>query len=617
MNRQADYRPTEVVFTNAQEPVPEQEPEKEKPKYLTGEGHTIGDIQGNKRDIVGSKEYKSDQRCQKLTEKDKCVAPCSWNESEEPHCRYEEVIEKVSVVAARIITDSDYISEFTESFKELKCLSASECKKTRKVIVDDTKKIEEDLKEFSKVLQKSSLLASSIDLHSEKAVRDTIRDTILVEAAAASASASATPKSSSKASSPKASSPKASSKASSPKASSPKASSKASSPKSSPMSAATTDLLSDTHSWFSSAIASFEKTREQELSEEELKELEERENEFYEANISWLYSDSIAQGILTVKREEEAKMLKEEAKKREKELQESLRKNNEKREKEKAIAKAKQDKVDAIASQKRNEMLKGYATAGWSSAMGAIEFIGKGTLGALSVTRKVLGVTGKAINFTGKAIGSTINLGVKTGEFGLRALNTGLDYLKKSQKSKRATKASAKASAKASPSPDDDEVVFLGETKRPNPRSKAPAVTRVSSAAASPPSPHQAPTCEAIMDEEPCEGAKIGTYGCNWMDGRRPQCLQSQSNKNNEGIQQIFNQSNTESWSEAKVANYINDPTSPIYQFWRRGRNALITRWAKERHFGDNFMGTNATTNKRGYRTKGGNRKTKKRNNKK
>ena len=590
MNRQADYRPTEVVFTNAQEPVPEQEPEKEKPKYLTGEGHTIGDVQGNKRDIVGSKEYKSDQRCQKLTEKDKCVAPCSWNESEEPHCRYEEVIEKVSVVAARIITDSDYISEFTESFKELKCLSASECKKTRKVIVDDTKKIEEDLKEFSKVLQKSSLLASSIDLHSEKAVRDTIRDTILVEAAAASASASAsaTPKSSSKASSPK----------SSPKSLSPKSLS----PKASPMSAATTDLLSDTHSWFSSAIASFEKTREQELSEEELKELEERENEFYEANISWLYSDSIAQGILTVKREEEAK-------KREKELQESLRKNNEKREKENAIAKAKQDKVDAIASQKRNEMLKGYATAGWSSAMGAIEFIGKGTLGALSFT-------GKALNFTGKAIGSTINLGVKTGEFGLRALNTGLDYLKKSQKSKRATKASAKASAKASPSPDDDEVVFLGETKRPNPRSKAAAVTRVSSAAASPPSPHQAPTCEAIMDEEPCEGAKIGTYGCNWMDGRRPQCLQSQSNKNNEGIKQIFTVSNLESWSKADIENYINDPTSPIYQFWRRGRKALISEWAKQRHFGDKMTGTNATTNKRGYRTKGGNRKTKKRNNK-
>ena len=573
MNRPADYRPTEVVFTNAQEPVLEKTPEKEKPKYLTGEGHTIGDVQGNKRDIVGSKEYKSDQRCQKLTEKDKCVAPCSWNESEEPHCRYEEVIEKVSVVAARIITDSDYISEFTESFKELKCLSASECKKTRKVIVDDTKKIEEDLKEFSKVLQKSSLLASSIDLHSEKAVRDTIRDTILVEAAAAAASASASASASAR--------PKSSSRASSPKASSPKSSPKSLSPKASPMSAATTDLLSDTHSWFSSAIASFEKTREQELSEEELKELEERENEFYEANISWLYSDTIREDI-------EAKI------------------NAEKRQKEKAIAKAKQDKVDAIASQKRNEMLKGYATTGWSSAMGAIEFIGKGTLGALSVT-------GKALSFTGKAIGSTINLGVKTGEFGLRALNTGLDYLKKSQKSKRATKASAKASAKASPSPDDDEVVFLGETKRPNPRSKAAAVTRVSSAAASPPSPPQAPTCEAIMDEEPCEGTKIGTYGCNWMDGRRPQCLQSQSNKNNEGIQQIFNQSNTESWSEAKVANYINDPTSPIYQFWRRGRNALITRWAKERHFGDNFMGTKATTNKR---TKGGNRKTKKRNNK-
>jgi hypothetical protein len=585
MNRQADYRPTEVVFTTAQEPVLEKTPEKEKPKYLTGEGHTLG-VQGNKRDIVGSKEYKSDQRCQKLTEKDKCVAPCSWNESEEPHCRYEEVIKNVSEVAARIITDSDYISEFTESLKELKCLSASECKKTRKVIVDDTKKIEEDLKEFSKVLQKSSLLASSIDLHSEKAVRDTIRDTILAEAAAASASA--TPKSSSK----------ASSKASSPKASSPKSSPKALSPKASPMSAATTDLLSDTHSWFSSAIASFDERREQELSEEQEKELEERENEFYKANISWLYSDSIAQGILTVKREEEAKK-----------LQESLRKNNEKREKENAIAKAKQDKVDAIASQKRNEMLKGYATAGWSSAMGAIEFIGKGTLGALSLT-------GKALSVTGKVIGSTINLGVKTGEFGLRALNTGLDYLKKSQKSKRATKASAKASAKASPSPDDDdEVVFLGETKRPNPRSKA--AVRVSSAAASPPSPPpQAPTCEAIMDEEPCEGAKIGTYGCNWMDGRRPLCLQSQSNKNNEGILQIFNRSNTESWSETKVANYINDPTSPIYQFWRRGRNALITRWAKERLFGDNFMGTKATTNKRGYRTKGGNRKTKKRNNK-
>jgi hypothetical protein len=602
MNRQADYRPTEVVFTTAQEPVLEKTPEKEKPKYLTGEGHTLG-VQGNKRDIVGSKEYKSDQRCQRLTEKDKCVAPCSWNESEEPHCRYEELIENVSEVAARIITDSDYISEFTESFKELKCLSASECKKTRKVIVDDTKKIEEDLKEFSKVLQKSSLLASSIDLHSEKAVRDTIQDTILAEvaaaAAAASASASATPKSSSKASSPKASSPKSSPKALSPKALSPKAS---------PMSAATTDLLSDTHSWFSSAIASFDERREQELSEEQEKELEERENEFYKANIAWLYSDSIAQGILTVKREEEAN-------KREEELQESLRKNNEKREKENAIAKAKQDKVDAINRKERNEMLKGYATAGWSSAMGAIGFIGKGTLGALSLT-------GKALSVTGKVIGSTINLGVKTGEFGLRALNTGLDYLNKSQKSKRATKApatraSAKASAKASPSPSpDDEVVFLGETKRPNPTSKRAA--RVSSAAAHPPSPPpQAPTCEAIMDEEPCEGAKIGTYGCNWMDGRRPLCLQSQSNKNNEGIQQIFNQSNTESWSEAKVANYINDPTSPIYQFWRRGRNALITRWAKERHFGDNFMGTKATTNKRGYRTKGGNRKTKKRNNKK
>ena len=309
-----------------------------------------------------------------------------------------------------------------------------------------------------------------------------------------------------------------------------------------------------------------------------------------------------------------------------------------------AAAKAEEDAVraeeDAKYTAARNERLKYIATSAWST-------IGTMVAGAVDLTKGVINV-GKEVGKEGIKVGKEgIKVGKEVGKYGIGMAFDGLNNLLKTldENNKRAAKDAArdardaaardaaarnytrKAADAKKPTikvemadsgdygDSGDEVVFIGDNR--NSKRATATLTRIPSAAAFPPSPPpQAPTCEAIMDEEPCETSQIGTYGCNWMDGRMPLCLQSQANKNNERIQQIFNQSNNESWSEAEVANYINNPTSQIYQFWRRGRKALITRWAKERHFGDNFMGTKATTNKRGHRIKGGNRKTKKRNNK-
>ena len=731
MNQKPQGTVTQVIYAQEPEkiPEPEPEPEPEKPKF-SGIGFKLGKEKGNARDIMGSIEYKDDQKCQKKTQKEQCITPCVWNESQEPHCRYEDVIQKISEVTTKIISDSEDISDFTDFFKKFECLRESDCAKIKKRILVDAKRIHI---EITRLLHYLDTIPDS----------DDIRDRIFAEVAAVVEAALATsPKSSPKSAAAVVEAVLATSPKSSPRtaaalaperrenmyewsqedseafnqayATSPKSSPRTAAATNSPVSVAATNLVSYTYSWFASGVDFFTRVREEkEHSAEELKKLEEKESDFYQQNIDWLKSenaaakakkekedadraekekeikDQIAALQKRIKEKEDAARAKEDAARAEKEKENAAARAEKEKEiaalkkriKEKEdAARAKEDAAraeeDAKYTAARNERLKYIATSAWSS-------MGTMIAGALDLSKGVIKV-GIKVGNEGIKVGKKVGkYGKEVGKYGIVMAIDGFNNLIKTldENNKRAAKDAARNAARDAAARDDtrkparndtrkaaidadakkparndtrkaadakkparndtktgvymgesnqnhqtadfgdsgdsdNEVVFIGVNQNPK-REATATLTRIPSAAASPPSPPpQAPTCEAIMDEEPCEGAKIGTYGCNWMDGRRPLCLQSQSNKNNEGIQQIFNKSNTESWSEAKVANYINDPTSPIYQFWRRGRNALITRWAKERHFGDDFMGTKATTNKRGYRTKGGNRKTKKRNNK-
>ena len=657
-----------------------------KPKY-PGTAFQVGKEKRNARDIMGSIEYRDDQKCQRKKQREQCITPCVWNELQK-QCRYENVIQKISEVTANIAVDNDaftslevkWIKEDDENFIEKKKI----LKKARRSLFLSLFMDEDSANMFDK--QKI-----------EKQISDNILYDLTLKMPPA-ASLYSSPKSSVAAASPKSAAasleykdPASFHNGQAISTGFPIGNTRQS------VSVATTSLLASAYSWFESGVDFFTRVREEkELSAEELEKLEKKEYDFYKQNIEWLYSDSIEidreNAAAKAKKEKEIKekmeeiaalqkkIEKEERDKKEKEkadraekekeikeeiaaLQKKIEKKDaDKAEKEKEeiaalqkkiekeeidkkkkedAARAEEDAARAAAKAEedaaRNEQLKYIATSAWS-AMGTM------VAGAVDLTKGVINV-GKEVGKEGIKVGKEgIKVGKKVGKYGIGMAFDGLNNLLKTldENNKRTARDAAAKDAAARKAARDadakkptrkvvymdqtadsgdygdsgDEVVFIGDNRNPK-REATATLTRIPSAAASPPSsPPRVPTCEAIMDEEPCEGTKIGTYGCNWMDERRPQCLQSQSNKNNERIQQIFTDSNTESWSEARVANYINDPTSPIYQFWRRGRNALITRWAKERHFGDNFMGTKATTNKRGYRTKGGNQKTKKRNNK-
>jgi hypothetical protein len=708
---------TKVIYAE-QEKVEEKV---EKPKF-TGIGKTLGDGNANARDILGSKEYGFDQKCQKKTEKEQCIAPCVWNESQEPQCRYENVIQKISEVTANIAVDNDAFTSLEvtwikdENFIEKKKI----LKKARRSLFLSLFMDEDSANMFDK--QKI-----------EKQISDNILSDLTLKMPPA-ASLYSSPKSSVAAASPK-SSPKSA-------AASPKSSVAAASPKSAAasleykdlasfhngqaistgfpigntrqsVSVATTSLLASAYSWFESGVDFFTRVREEkELSAEELEKLEKKEYDFYKQNIEWLYSDSIEidreNAAAKAKKEKEIKekmeeiaalqkkIEKEERDKKEKEkadraekekeikeeiaaLQKKIEKKDaDKAEKEKeeiaalqkkiekeeidkkkkedaaraekdaarAAAKAEEDAAraeeDAKYTAARNKQIKHIATSAWS-AMGTM------VAGAVDLTKGVINV-GKEVGKEGIKVGKEgIKVGKKVGKYGIGMAFDGLNNLldennKRDAAARKAEAARDAAARKAArdadakkPARNDtrkvvymgesnqnhqtadsgdygdsgDEVVFIGDNRNPK-REATATLTRIPSAAASPPSPPpRVPTCEAIMDEEPCENTKEGQYFCNWMDRRRPQCKKSTRNTNEDAAKSFIDTTVVKQMTEQEVDNIINNPNSDVYRYWNMGPKSLKKRWVRDTR---THQGRPGNMDKIGHR--GGNRKTKKRNNK-